>query len=116
MIVGHDREAVIVPTPVAASRLTAIGNDISRQLHKAGFTQEPILRQALALAEEVGEFVGALRRYEGLARRSDTLAHVSEELADVVITAFVTARELNIDLDAEIDKKTAVIYSRGWRE
>jgi NTP pyrophosphatase (non-canonical NTP hydrolase) len=73
-------------------------------------------RQVLALAEEVGEFVGAYRRWSGQARRTDTAEHVHEELADVIITAFVTARELGVDIDAVVGAKLATIYTRGWRE
>jgi NTP pyrophosphatase (non-canonical NTP hydrolase) len=80
-----------------------------------GFGDQPN-RQVLALAEEVGEFVGAFRRWSGQARRSDTEEHVVEELADVVITAYVTAAEYNWDLDDAIERKLEIIFSRGWRE
>lgn len=80
-----------------------------------GFAGQPD-RQVLALAEEVGEFVGAWRRYSGQARRSDTIEHVLEELADVVITAYVTAREKGWDLDAAIEAKLQTILTRGWRD
>lgn len=73
-------------------------------------------RQVLALAEEVGEFVGAYRRWSGQARRSGTAAAMHEELADVIITAHVMARELGIDIDAAVGAKLAKVYTRGWRE
>lgn len=92
--------------------------DIVKALKENGFPDgfEGANRQALGLAEEVGEFVGAWRRFSGQARRSDTFDHVAEELADVIITAFVTAEVLNIDIDDELDAKLEVIFSRGWRE
>src|SRR5687768_6492346 len=93
--------------------------DISKALSENGFpsrTFEGYNRQALGLAEEVGEFVGAYRRWSGQARRTDTFEHVSEELADMIITAFVTAEELGIDIADELDKKLKVIFSRGWRD
>lgn len=92
--------------------------DIVKALKENGFPDgfEGANRQALGLAEEVGEFVGAYRRWSGQARRTDTFEHVSEELADVIITAFVTAEELGIDIADELDKKLKVIFSRGWRD
>lgn len=72
--------------------------------------------QTITLMEEVGEFAGAYRRATGRARRTDTLEHAYEELADVVIVAYVIANALEIDLDQEIQKKLDIVFSRGWRE
>jgi NTP pyrophosphatase (non-canonical NTP hydrolase) len=69
----------------------------------------------LALAEEAGEFTAAYRRWAGMARRAGTWDDVLAELADVVITAHVTARVLGIDLDAVWRAKAAVVLARGWR-
>lgn len=91
-------------------------DDIEAALKANGFTSSPHIRQSLALAEEVGEFVGAVRRWSGLARRSGGMEDVQSELADVVITAFVTASTMNIDLLAAIREKLQIIYTRGWRE
>jgi NTP pyrophosphatase (non-canonical NTP hydrolase) len=73
------------------------------------------VRQVLAVAEEAGEFVGAYRRAAGLARRPGPWTDVRAELADVVITAYVAATVLGIDLDTAISHKLAVIHTRGWR-
>lgn len=75
-----------------------------------------MIRQVLNLAEEVGEFVGAYRRWTGQARRSGTETEARIELADVVITAYVTAAEAGWDLDADIRTKLDVVFTRGWRE
>lgn len=97
--------------------LQAMARDLSTKLEAAGFPKsEAATRQVLNLAEEVGEFVGAYRRWKGMARRKGTFDDVAKELADVVITAYVTAAELDVDLDAEIAAKLEVIYSRGWHE
>jgi NTP pyrophosphatase (non-canonical NTP hydrolase) len=48
-------------------------------------------QQVLALAEETGEFTAAYRRWAGLARRTGTRHDMTAELADVTITAYVTA-------------------------
>jgi NTP pyrophosphatase (non-canonical NTP hydrolase) len=74
------------------------------------------VQQVLALAEEAGEFTAAYRRWAGLARRSGPWHDVEAELADVVITAYVTAHVLGIDLDAATRAKTEVVFTRGWRE
>lgn len=55
-------------------------------------------RQTLALIEEVGECVGAGRRYLGMARRNGTLEDLGLELADVVIATHVYADILGVEL------------------
>jgi NTP pyrophosphatase (non-canonical NTP hydrolase) len=90
---------------------------VAAQLRANGFPAETaVQRQVLGLAEEVGEFVGAYRRWSGQARRPGTAEQMHAELADVVITAYVTAHELGLDLDAAITAKLAVVFSRGWRD
>ncbi len=74
------------------------------------------VQQVLALAEEAGEFTAAYRRWAGLARRPGPWHEVEAELADVVITAYVTAHVLGIDLDAATRAKAEVVFTRGWRE
>jgi len=74
------------------------------------------LQQVLCLAEETGEFVGAYRRWTGLARRPGTFTDVTAELADVLIAAHVVARVLRIDLDAAWRAKATVILTCGWRQ
>lgn len=89
--------------------------EITAKLHAAGF-EPSVQRQVLGLAEEVGGFVGAYRRWSGQARRSGTKKDMHLELADVVITAYVAAVEMGFDLDAAINDKLAIVFSRGWRE
>jgi NTP pyrophosphatase (non-canonical NTP hydrolase) len=73
--------------------------EISRQLQAHGFEDDGGIYQVLALVEEAGEMVGAYRRWTGRARRTGTEQEFRLELADVVITAFVTAAELAVRLD-----------------
>lgn len=73
-------------------------------------------QQVMCLAEETGEFVGAYRRWAGLARRNGDWADVEAELADVVITAYVAANLLGIDLEAAWRAKAEIVMTRGWRE
>lgn len=83
---------------------------------RAYFPAETLpIQQVLCLAEETGEFVGAYRRWAGLARRNGTWEDVKAELADVAITAYVTAAVLGIDLDKAWREKAAKILARGWR-
>lgn len=67
----------------------------------------------LCLAEEVGETIQAYRRATGRARSEAPWSAVSEELADVVIVAYVTAALTGIDLNAAIKEKLAAIEARG---
>lgn len=96
--------------------MRSIAYAIAMELEKKDFNGTAEIRQVLALAEEVGEFVAAFRRWAGMARRISSFTEVSDELSDVVITSFVTAAVLNIDLVEAISNKVNVIYSRGWKD
>lgn len=100
------RSWIAAETPVIVQRLRENGFDADTAVN----------RQVLNLAEETVEFVGAYRRWAGQARRSGTAEEMHAELADVVITAYVTAEEMGFDLDAAIDAKLQKIHTRGWRE
>ncbi|MEU7870905.1 MazG nucleotide pyrophosphohydrolase domain-containing protein [Dactylosporangium sp. NPDC049140] len=102
--------------PFTLAEMPAVAADIADRITDAGFTETPHLRQALALAEEAGEFVGAVRRHYGMARRTGPREDIEAELADVAITAFVTAHTMGIDLERAIAEKVNVIYTRGWRD
>lgn len=98
------------------SQLPCKAHEIVKNLRENGFDAEQgQVRQVLNLAEEVGEFVGAYRRWAGQARRSGTAEEMHAELADVVITAFVTAEEFGVDLEELISAKLEKVFSRGWR-
>lgn len=92
------------------------GDLIRQELEKVFGPISGDTRQVFALAEEVGEFVGAYRRVVGMARRTGSWEDVESELADVIITAYVTAAQLNIDIDAAIERKLSVIFTRGWKD
>jgi NTP pyrophosphatase (non-canonical NTP hydrolase) len=66
-------------------------------LRGAGFaTDTEQERQVLALAEEAGELVGAVRRWMGYARRPGPFADVEAEAADLLVTTYVAAVVLDI--------------------
>lgn len=97
--------------------IAALANDMVKHLGEEFPAPlfEMQIRQGLALAEEAGEAVGALRRYLGVARRPGSLEELEGELADVVFTAYIMAHYTSIDLDAAIARKAEKIFSRGWR-
>lgn len=100
--------------------LPRVARKINAELRNAGFpTNQRDVRQVVALNEEVGEFTGAWRRFVGMARRSGTFDEMVAELADVIITAFVTADALGLntcDIEEAISSKLKIIFARGWRE
>src|SRR5690349_18258015 len=96
------------------SYLAALAAELSDRINEHFPPVEAPIRQVLALAEEAGEFVGAYRRWAGMARRTGPWSDVPAELADVAITAYVTAHVLGIDLDQAIADKAARIFTRGW--
>ena len=81
--------------------------------NQAGGTEQS---QIMALAEEAGEFVGAMRRWRGMARRLGTEEEAQAELADVVITAYCMADVMGWDIEELISAKLEKIMSRGWKE
>lgn len=78
----------------------------------ANYRHEAPVRGALAVAEEAGEFVGAFRRWAGMARRPGTFEEMEHELADVVLAAFATAVSLEMDLESAIMRKGSIILER----
>lgn len=72
--------------------------------------------QALVVAEEAGELVGAYRRWAGKARRTGSLRDLEDEIADVLIATSVFADRAGIDVNAAVRRKLAAIHNRGWRD
>ncbi len=96
--------------------LSEIASVLNAEFIHAGFDASRLeIQQVLCLAEEAGEFVGAYRRWKGMARRDGTFDDVAAELADVVISAYICGDALDIDLDHAIEEKLKIIFSRGWK-
>ena len=93
---------------------TTVINTIVANLKAHGFNDTD--GQVLMLAEEVGEFVGAYRRYVGKARRQGSFEDMQAELADIIIGGLCVAQYLNIDINTAIDSKLSIIFARGWRD
>lgn len=70
-------------------------------------------RQILVVCEETGEVVKAYRRITGRSRHYSNLESLKAEIADVVISAYVFAKLLGIDLDSAVAHKLVVIEERG---
>lgn len=99
-----------------AGNLQEIAARISEGIKGAGFNPEQdLIRQVLGIAEEAGEFVGAFRRWQGLARRPGTREEMLDELADVIIVSLVMCERLGEDIGAVLSRKLEKIFSRGWR-
>jgi NTP pyrophosphatase (non-canonical NTP hydrolase) len=99
--------------------LTAIGHRLDVDLKTQWLTEVPgdvLDIQALCVAEEAGELVGAYRRWAGKARRKGSFRDVEDEVADVLLTTAVFAVRAGVDLDAVVERKLTEIYSRGWSE
>ncbi len=91
--------------------------DLSRNREGSSITEENALDvQALCVAEEAGELVGAYRRWAGKARRRGTRQELADEVADVLIVTAVFAQRAGIDLTSAVTAKLEKIYARGWRE
>jgi NTP pyrophosphatase (non-canonical NTP hydrolase) len=69
--------------------------------------------QAVTLAEEMGEALQEFRRWQGQARSPGTKNKFAEELADVIITAYVFADLTDVDLDDAVYSKLEAIERRG---
>jgi NTP pyrophosphatase (non-canonical NTP hydrolase) len=100
--------------------LQAIARGLDRALKEAnanGVTDEnQLLVQAISVAEEAGEVMGAYRRWAGLARRSGSKGELGEEIADLLIVTAVFAELTDIDIAQAVQAKLKIIYSRGWSE
>jgi NTP pyrophosphatase (non-canonical NTP hydrolase) len=100
--------------------LQTIAHDLQAELVKVRPPEitdaNAIDTQALCVAEEAGEVVGAYRRFTGRARRKGTFSEVADEVADVLITTAIFAEMIGVDLEEAVHRKLDVIYSRGWKE
>lgn len=76
----------------------------------------PTWVQVAKVSGEAGEFVEAYVRYCDFARRPGNLDEVGAELADTVITAYVAAEGIGLDLDAAVATKREIVMSRGFRD
>ncbi|MDE2079387.1 MAG: hypothetical protein KGI73_03310 [Patescibacteria group bacterium] len=81
-------------------------------------SRERVLARAVKLMEEVGELSDEVLGSLGFQRQEKLDAHTAEkmgaEAADVIITTFLLAKSLGVDLSDALEKKMAVIRER-WK-
>jgi NTP pyrophosphatase (non-canonical NTP hydrolase) len=75
-----------------------------------------LMHLAAKVGEESGEVLGAYLRATGWARRPGSFDDLDEELADVVISAFLVAISNGRNLPAAIERKAEKVFARGWRQ
>lgn len=75
-----------------------------------------ILARTVKLSEELGEFCEEVLAHNSLQRSQKMDNHdkagLSEEFADVIITALLTAKSLNIDIEEALKNKVEKINKR----
>lgn len=96
--------------------LAAIASRYLARLAQARGRLPPTWHFVLTLTEEAQEAADAWHRFTGWKRRRDTLAHIGEELADTVISAYVMAHVTGIDLDQAVADKAEQLMARDLRE
>lgn len=76
------------------------------------------LGRSVKLTEEVGELCGAVLSHASLQRTKKLDAwkpeNLSEEFADVIITALLLAKSMNIDIKDAFRKKVEKIKKRNY--
>lgn len=91
-----------------------LSNHFRAQEFLEKINKPPLWAQALNVAGEAGEFAEAYRRYTGNARRVSDSNEVMEELADVVISAYVFAELFGHSLDTAIFQQVVRHFERGY--
>jgi NTP pyrophosphatase (non-canonical NTP hydrolase) len=80
--------------------------------------EKKILARTVKLAEELGELCSDVLAHTSLQRDEKLQAFgrkdIGEEFADVIITAFLLARAMGIDIEAGIESKMGKIRKRHY--
>ena len=82
--------------------------------------EEMKLIDAVKLSEEVGEFMNELCKSMGLQRKEKledpekTKKELAKEFADVVLTAVILAKRLNIDISDALEEKIEIVRARRY--
>lgn len=70
---------------------------------------------ALKVGEELGEVYDVLLKMKGYQRKEkieEDKSKIEEEIADLIITSFILARSMNLDLDKIIRNKMEYLKNR----
>jgi NTP pyrophosphatase (non-canonical NTP hydrolase) len=82
--------------------------------------EEMIFKDAIKLSEENGETMDALLNYLGLQRREKLKDKVTakkelgSEIADVILTAAILAKRLNINISDVVEDKINIVRARKY--
>lgn len=110
----------MTPSRLSTGDLKMWSSLIIHEIRKSGMYDNDQIaegnRQALCLAEEAGEVIGAYRRYTGQARRVGPKQDLENELADLILVAFGLAYLVGADPDVFIERKLKTILTRHWNE
>lgn len=91
-----------------------------RSLGKGSSDRERILARTVKLSEEAGELSGEVLGFLGLQRKSKlegkNLESMADEIADVVIVAFLVAKSMNVDVNAALVRKIKKIQEKHNKE
>jgi len=75
-----------------------------------------ILARTVKLTEELGELCSEILAHESLQRKQKLDNHnkenISEEFADVIITALLLAKAMNVDIEKALENKVKKINKR----
>lgn len=97
------------PTPANDNFRSLRAANIARQDEWDPSDKLTLAYRGNELAGEVGEACNVIKKLErerlGIAGSRDTVAHLAEELADVIICADLIAMHVGIDLDAAVRAK-----------
>jgi hypothetical protein len=77
--------------------------------------KETALRQGNEVAGDAGEFCSALLRYLDTARRPGSFDEMERTLASVVVSAYLAANYLAVDLDDAVTRRVQTILGRPAR-
>ena len=91
-----------------------VSDEIKSNANQGATEQEWRDSQAMDVAEEAGEFMGAYRRHRGFARRGADADEVLDELSDVIIASMIMFRHLDASAEYYIRRKLQKIVTRGW--
>lgn len=96
-----------------ASELLELINRIDPLLKDAPFpSRERLLSRTVKLNEEVGELCEAVLAEAGQQPRKDQVFDLEGEIADVIITTLLVAKQKNIDVNRALIAKIDILRER----
>lgn len=106
---------ITLPKNASLAQLQAY---IQQLEHQKGWLDADCARNCFLMGEEVGELFGAVRALERIephaSERPAAVAHVGEELVDVLNYLLAIANRLNISLEEAFREKNHVNQRREW--